>query len=47
MNDWYLNFDRALFSNSLSSTNKAFDTVYHDVLIAKLRFYGNEGMELE
>ena len=47
-NDWYLSFDKRFFSGvTIINLKKAFDTVDHDTLIAKLRFYGVEGVELD
>ena len=47
-NDWYLSFDKGLFSGvTFIDLKKAFDTEDHDIPKAKLRFYGAEGVELD
>ena len=47
-NEWYLSFDKGLFSGvTFIDLEKAFDTVDHDILMAKQRFYGAEGVELD
>ena len=43
-----LNFDKVLFSGVIFiDSKKAFDTVDYEILIAKLRFYGVKGVELD
>ena len=45
--DWYVNMDKGRYTaNIFIDLKKAFDTVDHDILLAKLRKYGTENLEL-
>ena len=45
--DWYFNMDKGRFTaNIFIDIKKAFDTVDHDILLAKLKIYGVENLEL-
>ena len=45
--DWYVNMDNGKYTaNIFIDLKKAFDTVDHDILLAKLRKYGVENLEL-
>ena len=45
--DWYVNMDNGRYTaNIFIDLKKAFDTVDHDILLAKLRKYGVENLEL-
>ena len=44
-NDWYMNIDRGEYTAAFLS-QKSFDAVDHEILLAKLDFYGLEGKEL-
>ena len=45
--DWYVNMDNGKYTAMIFiDLKKAFDTVDHDILLAKLRKYGIENVEL-